>query len=79
MTDYDVFDDDMQCPNCGGQVVLCYVHWGEIKDYCKICDLTFIYNKGDRFKTIEFVERDHFSSQEVIEAGNSTESERGFY
>lgn len=61
-----IFDDNIDCPNCGCRAILHYVHWGEVKDYCKRCKLYFIYNKGDPFNTIEFVTKDHFESQEVI-------------
>lgn len=66
MTNYDVIDEKIQCPNCGGNAVICYVHWGEVKDYCKNCDLYFIYNNGDPLNTIEFVGKNYFESQEVI-------------
>ena len=66
----EIYDHRLQCPNCGNNAELCYVHWGEVKDYCKDCDLTFIYNLGDPFNTIEFVERDYYSSQELIKTKN---------
>jgi len=61
-----IFDDVVNCPNCGKKVEMHYVHWGEVKDYCKACDLYFIYNNGDPFNTVKVVTKDHFESQEVI-------------
>ncbi len=61
-----VIDEEMRCINCGSEVELCYVHWGEVKDHCSKCDLYFIYNNGNSFNTLEIVDKKHFESQEVI-------------
>ena len=64
--EFFIIDKEMTCVNCGGEVSQSYVHWGEVKVHCKKCDLYFIYNSGDRFNTIEIVDKDHYESQEVI-------------
>ena len=60
----------MNCINCGGEITVAYVHWGETKVRCNKCDLYFIYNNGSPFNTIEIVDKDHYGKQEVIQCNH---------